>query len=796
LAIEQAHMYREDIRDLTAVTVAKQDLYHIVGVIFYVITIQLIMAGRLGVHGPVPSGWLMGIHYTCCGQLMMWLTLSTWLAMHAAARAKSGEAHMLTRSVRLPIPTPQQLDKARKFGNTYESQNVADMVRLPWLMPAPKDRDSVDEEKGKKGGLKTSDVKIGIDGDMSRGTGPQGGARRLPRWYQDDEATNLHGTGTGGTPTTPVHFELYRGLQQEWVFHDTYARISLFYFMTHWFFGAAYYIQSHCFGELRAIWPAWSCSIVLSMANFCLLKIDLYGDAVDGFTKGFPVEHVAPWMPMLTVFGLSLDYSIIEPNNGTKAFIYVVAWIVYAVHFAFALRLYDAAIPKKQEEMPDMAGQPWWPGDWWTPPAFQHALNLLAPPKQTLPGQTCLQQEMFAAKKGTIGQPQPKARESLAGHATFPWKIFRGGCFTMLGMWCLIIVGRVIEQLHGERALVKQEGRVERWPSHMQPWMPPWNREYSSQEWCHTGGCDRRLQSQPLPDAEDQRIAAVAQKLSSVLAAVSETLDHELAPREAAAAKHMAPPVASAPLRQARVAWPDQLSPSILACNNDGSLMALTRDTHTGASVRLPLGGEDQEEAGPAALAVQAQPFALRGLEAVGGLLGASWGEAGLLVATTNGAVAECAGRPLLADATWPCREVATRLPMGGSRLRLAAAARHVQGHLRAAVVFDEDEFITLFEHADDGSWDPIGEVRLPNLPGGVVSFSMADGADELLISAKQGGVIRWPLDGASPVLAATPHSSSATFDLTWHATCGVGNNLAHLASRANAPQLYVSARA
>ena len=43
-------------------------------------------------------------------------------------------------------------------------------------------------------------------------------------------------------------------------------------------------------------------------------------------------------------------------------------------------------------------------------------------------------------------------------------------------MWLLIMCGRAFEMVNGERQLLKQEGRVERLPSHMQPWMARWRR--------------------------------------------------------------------------------------------------------------------------------------------------------------------------------------------------------------------------------------------------------------------------------------------------------------------------------
>ncbi|CAE7721443.1 unnamed protein product, partial [Symbiodinium pilosum] len=256
----QAAQYRQDIRDLTALTVTKMDTYHVIGVIFFVLNFQLIMAGRLGVHGPSPPGYILGIYWVCSTSALMFLCVLIWFTLHASARATAGMAHMLTRSVRLPIPTPKQLDKARRTGNMFEKQRVTDILRVPFVVPAPKEAEE------------------GTDPAKKSGSGKTGAQRRMPKWYQD-ESKDLH-TSKGGAPAAvrganPEHFELYRGLQQEWAVHDCYARIGILYFFSHWITAAAIYTQCHCFGELRGIWPAWSCSVVFCTAHWCMLKLDI-----------------------------------------------------------------------------------------------------------------------------------------------------------------------------------------------------------------------------------------------------------------------------------------------------------------------------------------------------------------------------------------------------------------------------------------------------------------------------------------------------------------------------------------
>merc|ERR1719343_1349795 len=135
MAISQTSQYREDLRDMTAFVVSKADTYHTVGTICFVLNFQLIMAGRLGVHGPSPPGWLLGLYWTNICSALMFLVTFTWMAMHASARATAGSAFLRTRAVRLPIPTPKQLDQARTTGNTFEKQRLAEMFRIPFVTP-------------------------------------------------------------------------------------------------------------------------------------------------------------------------------------------------------------------------------------------------------------------------------------------------------------------------------------------------------------------------------------------------------------------------------------------------------------------------------------------------------------------------------------------------------------------------------------------------------------------------------------------------------------------------------------
>lgn len=702
-AIEQASQYREDIRDMTALTVTKQDTYHSCGVIFFVLNFQLIMAGRLGVHGPSPPGWMMGLYWGNITSALMFLCVYTWLSLHASARATAGAAHMLTRNVRLPIPTPKQLDKARKTGNAFEKQRVSDVFRIPFVMPAPKERVPEDPEAGL---------------DFKKSSKPVSN-RRMPKWFQDEQRELYAGAGgpSPATGATPEHFELYRGLQQEWWAHDAYARIGMLYFMSCWLTSAALYTQCHCFGELRALWPAWSTAAVFSIAHRCILKIDISPEPCGRMGKILPAEQFIYFTPLVTALGMSLDYSIFPPSYALIGLVYACAWTAYAINFAWALRLYDLAEPVQQVEIQEVPGQPWWPQEWWLPQAFQNITYMVAPPKHLEPGQTCLQQEMKAVK-GPRGLTVPVKKARDVGPQLFPWKIFRGAVSTCIAIWAFIIFGRIFEQIHGERQLLKQEGRVERWPSHIQPWMTPWTRLGTRNEWAHAGGSDRRLQAQ----GQAQEVASMANQLVSILGPLAEALDTKTKKAESAL-----PHIPTRP----SISWPTELKPSFFP-SSEGLVAALDRF------------GNGALAAGAKALPL---PFKLSGIEELGHLLGASWGQEGLMVATAHGSIAECSNAPV--GGAWPCRQVGVHLPSGGSKITSAVVMRMPgTGVLRAALTFSEDAALAVFEMEAGREWVPVGEVELPHAEGqSAPTMSFSVNGDELTVDGAYGSSMKWDLN-------------------------------------------------
>merc|ERR1719362_1228281 len=318
---------------------------------------------------------------------------------------------------------------------------------------------------------------------------------------------------------------------------------------------------------------------------------------------------------MITVLGMSLDYSILPQNDGIRVFIYILSWICYLIHAAWTLRMLDLASPvKRSEEQPEEPGQPWWPSEWAVPPAFAAAVYLVAPPKKVEAGQTCIQQEMKAARRAR--EPPTKGASKKIRDApdsgNYAWFIFRGALFVHMMVWGYIILGRVVEHINGETLFLKQNNRRTRWPSHMQPWVAPWSRHGTRNEWCHGGGCDRRLSDSSMGQHEDgpSRVAAEAQRLAAILGPVAQGLG-----RPAPPAGGRVPAVTQRPVHRFELGMPThQAIPVIVAASRAGDVAALAKSQH-GFFVQQGL------QAMKGAVA----DFKLAGVADPGELLGATW---------------------------------------------------------------------------------------------------------------------------------------------------------------------------
>eukprot|EP00913_Durusdinium_trenchii_P025361 g23809.t1 len=132
-ACDQQNQYRNDLRTLSALTMVKNNQYAGLAALDMALCVALYCAGRLGLHGPSPPGWIMGLWLTNNAASFSFMGLAIFMALHASFRAQAASVNLLTRKIRVPVPSMRQLDKARRFSSEFEQQQWSDIFRVPYI---------------------------------------------------------------------------------------------------------------------------------------------------------------------------------------------------------------------------------------------------------------------------------------------------------------------------------------------------------------------------------------------------------------------------------------------------------------------------------------------------------------------------------------------------------------------------------------------------------------------------------------------------------------------------------------
>jgi len=128
MQIKRFELFREDIRDLVELTVGRMDIYHLVGALFLEFCMVLFCEGRVRASAPT---FILKLFLLTNSAAFVYLLLAVWLSMHASVASHSFGVRLLTRFVRLPIPSSTQIDTLNNQLAHFEKQELSQMLRLP-----------------------------------------------------------------------------------------------------------------------------------------------------------------------------------------------------------------------------------------------------------------------------------------------------------------------------------------------------------------------------------------------------------------------------------------------------------------------------------------------------------------------------------------------------------------------------------------------------------------------------------------------------------------------------------------
>lgn len=410
----QMEQYRNDVKKLCEQTVKRMQVYIMVTMLGLAVMIAIFCAGRLGLHGPSPPIYIQGLFLTNIAAAFAFALMGIIIALHASWRAQAAKVHLLTRRVRLPIPTKLDLDHARKFRNQFEHQRWYDIFRIPFgpfveRTPNADDEAWVTPQEEKEGKVRAHSAPATSRRPISIKKGVPSWVAE--EWYQDK----------GGIPgkanmkecasdLAPEHFHLFAEVQKEWYQYDMYCRICFFYAWLTFFQGCGFYGNAQITIELRAFWPALSTSFIFAVLMTILLKHDIVIPKNSSRATYLPYcEFFGPAAVMFGGIAMELDFRV-EFSRAAIAFTWVLVYFAHISQIIYSLRLFEVVIPSFVERE-EKLGDAWWPSNWQIPASFQHVLYFVYPPKYLKPGHVDTVRELregIVHKKQAVGELTPE----------------------------------------------------------------------------------------------------------------------------------------------------------------------------------------------------------------------------------------------------------------------------------------------------------------------------------------------------------------------------------------------------
>eukprot|EP00930_Biecheleria_cincta_P000014 TRINITY_DN10002_c0_g1_i2.p1 TRINITY_DN10002_c0_g1~~TRINITY_DN10002_c0_g1_i2.p1 ORF type:complete len:960 (+),score=207.17 TRINITY_DN10002_c0_g1_i2:54-2933(+) len=405
----QVGQYRQDIHGLTELVAGRMDVVQMVMTLILCVCAALSDAGRIGMHGAAPPQWLCGLYSGNIFMTIMFCGTALWLAMHGSLRAQCAATSLLTRKVRLPIPSMAMLDGARVFSSAFEQQKLGDIFRVPFMrhpqaapdLPPASDGESDGEEGGKSGKEEGKKGKKAKDGKKSKGASSSDPRTEfnstardtVPSWIRDEQVVDKGGGLPGQAERddiephdAPDHFKMLLNANEEWWQYDVYARILMLYGMCTFLYAISYYAIGTTTAELRGFWISWSLPMLFLGAQALIMRLDIVRSGGNHVLPN--AEIIGHFAPYLSIIGTTLEYRFIY--SPMQVYVtWIIVFLAYLSHLIMMLRFLDLAWPdwNRTTDMPEEPGKPWWPSAWKVPSAFQKSLWLLAPPKKLEPGQ-------------------------------------------------------------------------------------------------------------------------------------------------------------------------------------------------------------------------------------------------------------------------------------------------------------------------------------------------------------------------------------------------------------------------
>jgi len=271
MRMSQWNLFREDLRDLFALTTTNLSTYMVKGTLFLGFAMNFVREAKTF---PIEPYWLLLLWGNCVVTALSFSLLAVWLAMHGTISAHSTNVKMMTQTVRPPIATTEEIEEVRFDRTKYHSSGL-DMLRPPDLLP-PVHEDSPSVSSHESAPLAGGHPSTA--NQQSQSLGASATATGGPSMMLVD----AEGIESGKTAAFDGHVKLFKALQSTYAQFDAYARISLcvavnslLLVCTYWII-AFFMVHPNQKGPWIQRLMAWEAVFMFVVASRIILKLDLF----------------------------------------------------------------------------------------------------------------------------------------------------------------------------------------------------------------------------------------------------------------------------------------------------------------------------------------------------------------------------------------------------------------------------------------------------------------------------------------------------------------------------------------
>mmetsp|Transcript_69869 Transcript_69869/g.186082 ORF Transcript_69869/g.186082 Transcript_69869/m.186082 type:complete len:827 (+) Transcript_69869:126-2606(+) len=308
MRIEQARLWREDVKDVVSLTEKKMDAYLLTNTLFATATVMLWTEGRLETGTP---HWIVWIYVISLAAAFVFLLTSVFFAMHASISAQAFMVKILTQFARLPIPTTRDVDQGRTYMQAFEGQRPTHVFRMPFLgnrgvgsrlvreQETPNRPLAPSLQRARAGGEQPSSSTSAPESDPAaeRPQGYPAGHRPIPTrlpwderdapltadpWLKEERRKTYELDGEHHVSVARLrHVLLIREAQKYYQAFDAYARVLMALGVNQFLFALTYYCLGLMLFQHGSSWGAISGMVIFVVAAEMLIMLEISWSALE-----------------------------------------------------------------------------------------------------------------------------------------------------------------------------------------------------------------------------------------------------------------------------------------------------------------------------------------------------------------------------------------------------------------------------------------------------------------------------------------------------------------------------------